>query len=88
MRRELVLQIMEKWWSIIPPMGYTELVIYALMAEQANWGAVDHVGYQWRLRGDGAHKTKDPKQACVQGQMIYDLSKRIIAANLLQKCSI
>lgn len=57
MRREHVLNTMYRHYDIIPRVGLTELVLYALMALEAPWVAVNHVGYKWRIHDAGSHKS-------------------------------
>lgn len=80
MRRSHVLQIMKEHYDTIPPMGYTEIVLYALMAEQADWVAVNHVGYQWRMQSKGAHHLNPPTQQQRQSELLRSLHRRILSA--------
>lgn len=77
MRRAHVLQTLAEYDHIIPDMGYVEVTLFALMSLTSSWVAVDHVGYEWTVRQNGAHhhSVDRPKQLTVLRELHAQLSK-------------
>ena len=58
MKRELVQYVYDNFYEEIPRMQHAETWVYWTMAQWNPWRAVDFVGYNWRIRKDGAHNNR------------------------------